>query len=967
MSIGITTQKLEVTLDVKEGGHVQAIVQEIRKLQVLMDKTRYGWNELRNGFRAAGREIERLTEYARGFIGLFILYKVTGFFKNLVHDATSAIAQFQLLHRSLARIYTDAEQFDEVKRQINEVGSSTVGIANLERSMISLESVGIKPGIDGIKSLIGYLQSIGRVSPEAFSEVTARMTTMWGILNVGMDDAFKELNEKIPVLWTAMRYAMGVSSVKLMEEFRKQKITFQQVITSLFKYVKDNYSGYIEESKNDLYRVYQSLATIPELLASAIASSEAPKVFSKFVNGMMFDINQMVSSGEFSTIIERISNAFVEIIRQLGIDVNIPFKDWLRKFVASIEKFAKNQTMANLVNYFKDVVNGIKVYNNTIQHSINILNSIPDWAEYGIVGWMLFGKKTGIAIAAITGALQLADDVFKNSGPRMQSVLTEDLSGAAQRRQEEARRLDPGMNRGLINESLKFDLKRYYQDLLFYTSEFQEEFIAMNENFSKVVKKPFALDDYNQVLKANHAVSQFNNDTTAQADAYLSLQQEIERHGKVLVTLRSGESVYYRDAAKAYMALLREQEQMSSVVLDGEEAKQKEFAQSKQAALEAAEAESLKNNSLYVLYRQLSDELHKVQLETKRLDFQEAIAGLKGFQREMASAVHMRKETIEQYQAEVDGIVSQLGQFKKAYGDTISDDDLKSLGQMEKLVIDIRMEIDRQERALHGYVKRNTNEEIERLEKLKNVFRDAGERIEDFMRKQNNAMAQYQAPEDLKSSASINDQYELTLARLRDLEQAASKAHENIMESLQGLEDLSGINAEVDRWEELTDKIKKARDAADKYRKLRISKEVTTYGKMELTALDTLQSSMDGFVDSFVDGKASVKDFFKTLYSELMKALLKMVLVERAMNALKIGLGLYSTSSPTKSSVAPTTMAYGGITPGGSSQPQVTVNLIGQGAEKAEVSTSYSDIEGMIVDVVLGNINRHGALSQLVR
>jgi len=124
---------------------------------------------------------------------------------------------------------------------------------------------------------------------------------------------------------------------------------------------------------------------------------------------------------------------------------------------------------------------------------------------------------------------------------------------------------------------------------------------------------------------------------------------------------------------------------------------------------------------------------------------------------------------------------------------------------------------------------------------------------------------------------------------------------------------------------------------------------------------------MDGFVDSFVDGKASVKDFFKTLYSELMKALLKMVLVERAMNALKIGLGLYSTSSPTKSSVAPTTMAYGGITPGGSSQPQVTVNLIGQGAEKAEVSTSYSDIEGMIVDVVLGNINRHGALSQLVR
>ena len=54
--------------------------------------------------------------------------------------------------------------------------------------------------------------------------------------------------------------------------------------------------------------------------------------------------------------------------------------------------------------------------------------------------------------------------------------------------------------------------------------------------------------------------------------------------------------------------------------------------------------------------------------------------------------------------------------------------------------------------------------------------------------------------------------------------------------------------------------------------------------------------------------------------------------------------------------------------PGGAGQaPGVTVNLVGHGAEKAEVHTEYSEIEGMIVDIVLGNINHHGALSQLVR
>jgi len=54
--------------------------------------------------------------------------------------------------------------------------------------------------------------------------------------------------------------------------------------------------------------------------------------------------------------------------------------------------------------------------------------------------------------------------------------------------------------------------------------------------------------------------------------------------------------------------------------------------------------------------------------------------------------------------------------------------------------------------------------------------------------------------------------------------------------------------------------------------------------------------------------------------------------------------------------------------PGGVGQaPGVTVNLIGQGAERAEVRTSQSDIEGMVVDIILGNINRRGALSQLVR
>ena len=54
--------------------------------------------------------------------------------------------------------------------------------------------------------------------------------------------------------------------------------------------------------------------------------------------------------------------------------------------------------------------------------------------------------------------------------------------------------------------------------------------------------------------------------------------------------------------------------------------------------------------------------------------------------------------------------------------------------------------------------------------------------------------------------------------------------------------------------------------------------------------------------------------------------------------------------------------------PDGAGQaPGVTVNLIGQGAEQAKVRTSQSDIEGMVVDIILGNINRRGPLSQLVR
>ena len=54
--------------------------------------------------------------------------------------------------------------------------------------------------------------------------------------------------------------------------------------------------------------------------------------------------------------------------------------------------------------------------------------------------------------------------------------------------------------------------------------------------------------------------------------------------------------------------------------------------------------------------------------------------------------------------------------------------------------------------------------------------------------------------------------------------------------------------------------------------------------------------------------------------------------------------------------------------PGGAGQaPGVTVNLIGQGAEQAKVRTSQSDIEGMVVDIILGNINRRGPLSQLMR
>jgi phage tail tape-measure protein len=365
-----------------------------------------GITQINKGVNDLKKSGESMRDVFRDIVALFATWRTFTFFRDISKDAVNLASDFQKLEYGMKRFSESTEAYENTKKWTTELGSVTIGIKEVQKSFLQLQSVGLKPTEGQIKGLIGYLWTVGRTGKEQLGIVTKEMANLAQLGNVGIDDALKEFNRELPFLLQAYQEQTGKTLGEIFLDFKKRSVDFASLFPAALKYAEKHYSGAVKDMGAFWDVLLLRMESRWELFRKNIMDSGPFKNLNEWLETQMNAVDRLAADGTFQKWAEEIGASLVRLGKSLGIG-EISFEklgEGVVNFVKSLEK--TGPAVKNIIDLLGDMGKGLSF----LLQQFNQLDPIAQKAmTYGLIGTILFGTQAGVVIGALSAAADLAE------------------------------------------------------------------------------------------------------------------------------------------------------------------------------------------------------------------------------------------------------------------------------------------------------------------------------------------------------------------------------------------------------------------------------------------------------------------------------------------------------------------------------------------------------------------------------
>lgn len=365
-----------------------------------------GITQINKGVNDLKKSGESMRDVFRDIVALFATWRTFTFFRDISKDAVNLASDFQKLEYGMKRFSESTEAYENTKKWTTELGSATIGIKEVQKSFLQLQSVGLKPTEGQIKGLIGYLWTVGRTGKEQLGIVTKEMANLAQLGNVGIDDALKEMNRELPFLIQAYQEQTGKTLGEIFLDFKKRSVDFASLFPAALKHAEKNYAGAVKDLGAFWDVLLLRMESRWELFRKNIMDSGPFKNLNEWLDTQMNAVDRLAADGTFQKWAEEIGASLVRLGKSLGIG-EISFEnlgEGVVNFVKSLEK--TGPAVKNIIDLLGDMGKGLSF----LLQQFNQLDPIAQKAlTYGLIGTILFGTQAGVVIGALSAASDLAE------------------------------------------------------------------------------------------------------------------------------------------------------------------------------------------------------------------------------------------------------------------------------------------------------------------------------------------------------------------------------------------------------------------------------------------------------------------------------------------------------------------------------------------------------------------------------
>ncbi len=359
------------------------------------------------------RAMSGMTSSLKGLFEIFSLWSGYRITKSQFSGIIEVSAEFQKLDHALQR-FAGNEGMAQMMGWIEQLGRSSYGISNVEKAVVQLNAVGLKPTQAQMEGLIGYLLTVGKTGEHELNRLTGKMSELAQLGNVGMDDALKELSREFPQVMDAIMQKLKISPADLfLRDFKNRAVDFGTVMQALLEYVEKNFRNGITNTSAfwDVMRLRANAAF--ESIRRDIGRAGIFEELSKWFDGLLKQFDRLQQEGKIVEWAGQVSDAMTKFFNDLGLG-GTSVEDIGGKIVKL------TQDLAGLAPTIRGAASAIGDLLLMLGKTLSWFNQLPDNAKngigLGIVGKYLFGNY-GMFAGLIMGARGLISDAMKDKNP----------------------------------------------------------------------------------------------------------------------------------------------------------------------------------------------------------------------------------------------------------------------------------------------------------------------------------------------------------------------------------------------------------------------------------------------------------------------------------------------------------------------------------------------------------------------
>ncbi|MHC1728580.1 MAG: phage tail tape measure C-terminal domain-containing protein [Syntrophobacteraceae bacterium] len=388
-----------------------------------------------------------LSSSLKSLLQIFSVWQAVTIGKEQLKGIMEVGAEFEKLDNAIKR-FVGEKGFEEQIGWIEKLGRASYGIANVQKAVMNLTSVGLEPTAAEMQGLIGYLRTLGRTGEHELGRVTGKMTELYQLGNVGLDDAFKELSREIPIAMEALIWKMDINPLDLFfSNFKNRSIDFKTIINAIMEYTAIRFQDGMKDTAQFWDVLVQRGRNAFEEIRKNIAQSGFFDVMRKALSDMISEYDKLQASGQVEEWANRISAALSKMFKELELG-----EFSIENLGEKLTKFIEG--LVGSTPAIKGVGEALASIGTALGIMFSTFNMLPDFikgaAGWGVVGAFLFGAK-GAAILAGLGLIKpLLEEMAKYNLPETQKPeVGMDYAGTE------------GMDQGSFKENIWGPIKKY--------------------------------------------------------------------------------------------------------------------------------------------------------------------------------------------------------------------------------------------------------------------------------------------------------------------------------------------------------------------------------------------------------------------------------------------------------------------------------------------------------------------------